>query len=62
MSSYGPFADVAAFSHMARRAGAQLDDPYSYAIVEPAGRAVGISTLMEIQPAMRVDRGRPHRL
>jgi RimJ/RimL family protein N-acetyltransferase len=30
-----------------------LEDPYSYAIVEPSGRAVGISTLMEIKPAMR---------
>ena len=32
----------------------RLDDPYSYAIVEPSGRAVGIATLMEIRPAMRV--------
>ena len=31
-----------------------LDDPYSYAIVAPSGRAVGIATLMEIRPAMRV--------
>ena len=39
-----------------------LEDPYFYAVVEPSGRAVGIVSLMEIRPAMRVDRGRPHRL
>ena len=33
---------------------ATLDDPYSYAIVDKDGRAVGIATLMEIRPAMRV--------
>ena len=32
----------------------KLDDPYSYAIVDRSGRAVGIATLMEIRPAMRV--------
>jgi RimJ/RimL family protein N-acetyltransferase len=53
MSSYGPFADFAAFSAwIASRL--PLDDPYCYAVVEPSGRAVGISTLMEIRPAMRV--------
>ena len=31
-----------------------LDDPYSYAIVDRSGRAVGIATLMEIRPAMGV--------
>ena len=31
-----------------------LDDPYSYAIIDSSGHAVGISTLMEIRPAMRV--------
>ena len=53
MSAYGPFANFAAFSEwlMART---KLDDPYSYAILEPDGRAVGIATLMEIRPAMRV--------
>ena len=50
---YGPFADAAAFAAwLAERP--KLDDPYSYAIVEPGGRAVGIATLMEIRPAMRV--------
>jgi RimJ/RimL family protein N-acetyltransferase len=53
MSGYGPFADAAAFSEwVAGRV--QLDDPYSYAIVDPSGHAVGIATLMEIRPAMRV--------
>jgi RimJ/RimL family protein N-acetyltransferase len=52
MSSYGPFADFAAFS---KWIGSRppLEDPYCYAVVEPSGRAVGIATLMEIKPAMR---------
>jgi len=50
---YGPFADEAAFaSWLAERP--KLADPYSYAIVAPDGRAIGIATLMEIRPAMRV--------
>jgi RimJ/RimL family protein N-acetyltransferase len=32
----------------------KLDDPYSYAIIDRSGEAVGIATLMEIRPAMRV--------
>jgi RimJ/RimL family protein N-acetyltransferase len=53
LSAYGPFADNATFScWLASRVA--LADPYSYAIVEPSGRAVGLSTLMEIRPAMRV--------
>ena len=50
---YGPFADFAAF---AAWIGSRLplDDPYSYAVVEPTGRAIGITTLMEIRSAMRV--------
>ena len=52
MSSYGPFADFAAFSAWIGSR-PPLDDPYSYAVVEPSGRAVGIATLMEIRPAMR---------
>jgi RimJ/RimL family protein N-acetyltransferase len=51
--SYGPFADLPAFSEWV--AGwLKLDDPYSYAIVDRSGQAVGIATLMEIRPAMRV--------
>jgi RimJ/RimL family protein N-acetyltransferase len=51
--SYGPFADPATFSSwLASRI--ELDDPYAYAIVDSSGHAVGIATLMEIRPAMRV--------
>jgi RimJ/RimL family protein N-acetyltransferase len=51
--SYGPLADFAAFSQwLASRL--TLDDPYSYAIVDRSGQTVGIATLMEIRPAMRV--------
>jgi RimJ/RimL family protein N-acetyltransferase/ribosomal protein S18 acetylase RimI-like enzyme len=50
---YGPFADERAFAAwLAERP--KLEDPYSYAIVTPDGRALGIATLMEIRPAMRV--------
>ena len=52
MSSYGPFPDFPTFSKWVGSRPA-LEDPYSYAVVEPSGRAVGISTLMEIKPAMR---------
>jgi RimJ/RimL family protein N-acetyltransferase len=53
MSSYGPFTDAAAFAAWVQsRIG--LDDPYSYAVVDNTGRAIGIATLMEIRPAMRV--------
>ena len=53
MSAYGPFRSYPEFQEwLASRV--KLDDPYSYAIVDPAGRAIGISTLMEIRPAMRV--------
>jgi RimJ/RimL family protein N-acetyltransferase len=52
MSAYGPFTDAAAFARwVASRAA--LNDPYSYAILEPDGRAVGIATLMEIRPEHR---------
>jgi RimJ/RimL family protein N-acetyltransferase len=52
MSSYGPFPDFAAFSAWVGSR-LPLEDPYSYVVVEPSGRAVGIATLMEIRPAMR---------
>ncbi|HEY7230307.1 MAG TPA: GNAT family protein [Pseudolabrys sp.] len=53
MSQYGPFADATEFSAwLARRA--TLEDPYSYAIVDLEDRALGIATLMDIQPDMRV--------
>jgi RimJ/RimL family protein N-acetyltransferase len=53
MSAYGPFVDETMFAEwITSRAG--LEDPYSYAIIERCGDAVGIATLMEIRPAMRV--------
>lgn len=53
MSRYGPFENLAAFSSwLAERAA--LADPYSYAIVDNSGRALGIFALMEIRPEMRV--------
>lgn len=52
MSSYGPFVSEHDFlAWLASRI--PLDDPYSYAVVEPSGRAVGIVTYMEIKPANR---------
>ena len=52
MSTYGPFADAAAFARWLDGR-VKLDDPYSYAVVDSSGQAVGIATLMEIRPAMR---------
>jgi RimJ/RimL family protein N-acetyltransferase len=53
ISTDGPFANAAEFSaFIARRAVA--DDPYAYAIIDLAGRAVGYLTLMEIRPQMRI--------
>jgi RimJ/RimL family protein N-acetyltransferase len=49
---YGPFADGAAFSAWVEER-TTLTDPFSYALMRD-GRAVGIATLMEIRPAMRV--------
>jgi RimJ/RimL family protein N-acetyltransferase len=52
MSSYGPFADGNTFvDWVASRV--PLQDPYSYAVIDPAGAAVGIATLMDIRPAAR---------
>jgi RimJ/RimL family protein N-acetyltransferase len=53
MSAYGPFADGGEFSTWLASRPA-LEDPYSYGIVDKIGRCVGIATLMEIRPAMRV--------
>jgi RimJ/RimL family protein N-acetyltransferase len=53
MSAYGPFADGDEFSAWLATRPA-LDDPYSYGIIAADGRCVGIATLMEIRPAMRV--------
>ena len=52
MSSYGPFADGKTFGDwVASRT--TLDDPYSYAAIDPSGKAVGIATLMDIRPPAR---------
>jgi RimJ/RimL family protein N-acetyltransferase len=49
----GPFANAADFtSYIAMRAAA--DDPYAYAIIDPADRPVGLFTLLRIVPEMRV--------
>lgn len=52
MPSYGPFPDQIAFIEwlFTRE---RLQDPYSYAIVDPAGHALGLTTLMDVLPAMR---------
>jgi RimJ/RimL family protein N-acetyltransferase len=52
MSAYGPFDDFPAFSAWIRSR-IKLEDPYSYAVVDKSGRAIGIATLMEIRPALR---------
>jgi RimJ/RimL family protein N-acetyltransferase len=49
----GPFASTAEFApFLAMRAGA--DDPYAYAIIDLANRAVGYVTLLRIVPEMQV--------
>jgi RimJ/RimL family protein N-acetyltransferase len=49
---YGPFLHRSLFATWVDER-ARLDDPYSYAVLKD-GRAIGIVTLMEIRPAMRV--------
>jgi RimJ/RimL family protein N-acetyltransferase len=53
LAAYGPFADETAFRKWFDSR-LPLEDPYSYAIVDRRGHALGIATLMEIRPAMRV--------
>jgi RimJ/RimL family protein N-acetyltransferase len=51
--AYGPFDEQETFlAWLEQRA--TLTDPFSYAVVDARGDAVGIVTLMEIRPAMRV--------
>jgi RimJ/RimL family protein N-acetyltransferase len=51
--SYGPFAAESQFADwLAERE--TLNDPYSYAVLDRDGGAVGIATLMSIRPDMRV--------
>ena len=53
ISTDGPFGSEAEFSaFLAKRAAA--DDPYAYAVIDQAGRAVGYLTLLRIEPQMRV--------
>jgi RimJ/RimL family protein N-acetyltransferase len=53
ISTDGPFTSFAEFApFIAMRAAAE--DPYAYAIVDAAGRALGYFTLLRIVPAMRV--------
>jgi RimJ/RimL family protein N-acetyltransferase len=52
-SSQGPFSDVATFNvWLGQRA--TLEDPFYFTILDRQGRALGVATLMEIRPAMRV--------
>ena len=53
MSQYGPFASAEELSGWVRQR-TTLADPYSYAIVNNDELCLGIATLMEIKPAMRV--------
>ena len=53
MSQYGPFAGAEEFSDWVHQR-TILTDPYSYAIVNNGDLCLGIATLMEIKPAMRV--------
>jgi RimJ/RimL family protein N-acetyltransferase len=51
--AYGPFADETAFSDwLVTRE--QAADPFYYAVIDAAGRAVGLVALMAIRPEMRV--------
>jgi RimJ/RimL family protein N-acetyltransferase len=49
----GPFADAAAFSSFLGERAAS-EDPYAYAIIDTADRAVGYVTLLRIVPDMRI--------
>ncbi len=51
--AYGPFGDAAVFSDWLTSR-EEAPDPFYYAVVEPAGRAVGLAALMAIRPDMRV--------
>ena len=53
ISTDGPFANFADFAAFIDKRAAATD-PYAYAIVDPAGRALGYFTLLRIEPQMRV--------
>jgi RimJ/RimL family protein N-acetyltransferase len=51
--AYGPFADATTFGHwLVTRE--KITDPFSYVVIDKAGHACGIITLMEVRPQMRV--------
>jgi RimJ/RimL family protein N-acetyltransferase len=51
-NGFGPFAEGGEFfSWLTERA--KLADPYYFTIVDTVGRSIGMTTLMEIKPAMR---------
>ena len=50
---YGPFSDARSFGDWLTER-ATLNDPYVYAIVDAAGRALGVAALMGIRPDMGV--------
>jgi RimJ/RimL family protein N-acetyltransferase len=52
-SSQGPFADGAAFNAWLTQRAA-LEDPFYFTILDRNGRALGVTTFMEIRPTMRV--------
>ncbi len=49
----GPFPDAVGFAVWLTERAA-LHDPYYFSIVDAAGRSLGMFSLMEIRPAMRV--------
>jgi RimJ/RimL family protein N-acetyltransferase len=50
---YGPFADAEAFG-LWLEPRSEITDPFSYVVIDQAGRALGIITLLAIRPEMRV--------
>jgi RimJ/RimL family protein N-acetyltransferase len=52
MSAYGPFPDGNSFAAWLTQR-EKLTDPYYYCVVDPRGRALGLTTLMEIRTTMR---------
>jgi RimJ/RimL family protein N-acetyltransferase len=51
--AYGPFADSEAFASWLETR-SPLTDPFSYVVIDEAGRACGIIALMSVRPDMRV--------
>ena len=51
--AYGPFTDAQAFGRWLEER-PSLTDPFSYVVIDQAGHARGIVTLMSVRPQMRV--------